>query len=127
MSSSMAYHNQQYHQRRGQVGAEGHMTEEEDYYPAGGHPPPSPYSRNQGNNNEDSTIYNEHDHYYYDMLDQRKRELEWRENRTLDDPKGHVQGPIPLSMQQSYYATAYPNNVIVVREGLTSAEGVIRW
>lgn len=118
-SSSMAYH----HQRRGQVGAEEYMVEE-DYYPAGGQAPPS--SRRPGNHYDEDTIYNEQDQYYYDMLEQRKRELEWRDqNRTVDDPKGHVQGPIPLSMQQSYYPTAYPDNVVVVREASTTAEGVM--
>ncbi|KAG0274707.1 hypothetical protein BGZ95_009525 [Linnemannia exigua] len=97
-----------YHQRRGQVGAEDYMADE-DYYPAGGQPPPM----RSGNDNVGggATIYNEQDQYYYDLLEQRKRELEWKENRTLNDPKGHVQGPIPLSMQQSYYPTAYPDNV----------------
>ncbi|KAK3805699.1 MAG: hypothetical protein JOS17DRAFT_768354 [Linnemannia elongata] len=118
-SSSMAYHPQ----RRGQVGAEEYMAEE-DYYPAGGQTPPS--SGHPGNHLDGDTIYNEQDQYYYDMLERRKRELEWRDqNRTVDDPKGHVQGPIPLSMQQSYYPTAYPDNVVVVREASTTAEGVM--
>ncbi|KAF9297178.1 hypothetical protein BGZ88_010819 [Linnemannia elongata] len=118
-SSSMAYH----HQRRGQVGAEEYLVEE-DYYPAGGQAPP--FSRYSGNHHDEDTIYNEQDQYYYDMLEQRKRELEWRDqNRTVDDPKGHVQGPIPLSMQQSYFPTAYPDNVIVVREASTTANGVM--
>ncbi|KAF9143585.1 hypothetical protein BG015_000378, partial [Linnemannia schmuckeri] len=122
-SSSMACHHQYQYQRRSQVGAGDYIAE--DYYPAGGQPPPS--SRHPGNHNYDSdTIYNEQDHYYYDMLEQRKRELEWRDqNRTLNDPKGHVQGPIPLSMQQSYYPTAYPDNVIVVRKASTTAERVM--
>ncbi|KAF8941043.1 hypothetical protein BGZ47_007512 [Haplosporangium gracile] len=123
-SSSMAYHHQYQYQRRNQVGAEDYMAEE-DYYPAGGQPLTS--SRHPGNLNYGSdTICNEQDHYYYDMLEQRKRELEWREqNRTLDDPKGHVQGPIPLSMQQSYYPIACPDNVVVVWESSTTAEGVM--
>ncbi|KAG0219207.1 hypothetical protein BGX33_004271 [Mortierella sp. NVP41] len=103
--------------RGGQVGVERYMTEEEDYYPAGGYPPPQPSLRMSDMNG---------DEYYWDALEQqRKRGLEWRENRTLDDPKGHVQGPIPMSMQQSYYATAYPNNVVIVREAMTTAEGVL--
>ncbi|KAF9122190.1 hypothetical protein BGW39_009975, partial [Mortierella sp. 14UC] len=111
-----------HHQRRGQVGAEEYMIEE-DYYPAGGHPPPMRHQLS-GHDGEGATIYSEQDRYYYDLLEQRKRELEWRENRTLDDPKGHVQGPIPLSMQQSYYPTIYPNNVVVVREAITTG-GVV--
>ncbi|KAF9133500.1 hypothetical protein BGX30_012272 [Mortierella sp. GBA39] len=118
-SSSMACH----HQRRGQVGADEYMVGE-DYYPAGGQALPS--LRHPGNHHDGDTIYNEQDQYYYDLLEQRKQELEWRDqNRTVDDAKGHVQGPIPLSMQQSYYATAYPDNVVAVRETLMAADGVL--
>ncbi|KAF9901048.1 hypothetical protein EC991_006583 [Linnemannia zychae] len=107
-----------HHQRRGQVGAEEYIIEE-DYYPAGGHPPPMRYDGGG------TTIYNEQDQYYYDLLEQQKRELEWRENRTLDDPKGHVQGPIPLSMQQSYFPTAYPNNVVQVVDTTTTPHEIV--
>ncbi|KAF9421038.1 hypothetical protein BGZ94_008956 [Podila epigama] len=41
---------------------------------------------------------------YYDTLDGRKRNLEWIEHRTREDPQRHVQGPIPLSMQSNYHA-----------------------
>ncbi|KAF9546494.1 hypothetical protein EC957_009708 [Mortierella hygrophila] len=118
-SSSMACH----HRRRGQVGVEEYMVEE-DYYPAGGQALPS--LRLPGNHYDGDTIYNEQDQYYYDLLEQRKKELEWRDqNRTVDDPKEHIQGPIPLSMQQSYYATAYPDNVVAVRETLMAANRVM--
>ncbi|GJJ69428.1 hypothetical protein EMPS_01774 [Entomortierella parvispora] len=40
----------------------------------------------------------------------RKRELDWLENRTRDDPQRYVQGPIPLSLQQNYFARTMAAN-----------------
>ncbi|KAG0369885.1 hypothetical protein BGZ54_008537 [Gamsiella multidivaricata] len=39
---------------------------------------------------------------YHDTSDRRKHELGWPEQRTSDDPRRHVQGPIPMSMQQGF-------------------------
>ncbi|KAG0094622.1 hypothetical protein BGZ93_006996 [Podila epicladia] len=41
---------------------------------------------------------------YYDTLDGRKRNLERIEHNTREDPMRHVQGPIPMSMQTSYFS-----------------------
>ncbi|KAK3813141.1 MAG: hypothetical protein J3Q66DRAFT_347503 [Benniella sp.] len=64
----------------------------EDCYPA-------------GQRSEDNILQED----YYDSLNQRSREPHWLDHqRTKDDPRQHVQGPIPFSMQQTYFGGAMP-------------------
>ncbi|CAO3575010.1 unnamed protein product [Mortierella alpina] len=77
-----------YPARRGQI-----APEDEDYYPAG-----------EGSHRTDDFDPQED---YYDTLDQRKMALEWLQQknragtRSMDDPRNHIQEPIPLAMRQS--------------------------
>ncbi|KAF9989235.1 hypothetical protein BGZ75_007057 [Mortierella antarctica] len=77
-----------YPARRGQI-----APEDEDYYPAG-----------EGSRRTDDFEPQED---YHDTLDQRKMALEWLEqknragSRSMDDPRNHVQEPIPLAMRQN--------------------------
>jgi len=94
-----------YYGGRGQFGPE---DPEEDDIPAGGHTLPGGgaggggfgyYGEGHGGGGQQVG-----DDRFYDYTSDphRKRELEWLENRTRDDPQRHVQGPIPLSMQLNY-------------------------
>ncbi|KAF9968817.1 hypothetical protein BGZ70_005621 [Mortierella alpina] len=77
-----------YPARRGQI-----APEDEDYFPAG-----------EGSRRTDD-FYPQED--YYDTLDQRKMALDWLEQknragtRSMDDPRSHIQEPIPLAMRQN--------------------------
>ncbi|KAF9576027.1 hypothetical protein EC968_000587 [Mortierella alpina] len=77
-----------YPARRGQI-----APEDEDYYPAG-----------EGSRRADDFDPQED---YYDTLDQRKTALDWLEQsnragtRSMDDPRNHIQGSIPLTMRQN--------------------------
>ncbi|KAF9954481.1 hypothetical protein BGZ72_004558 [Mortierella alpina] len=81
-----------YPARRGQI-----APEDEDYYPAG-----------EGSRRTRGPDDFEPQEDYHDTLNQRKWALDWLEqknrggSRSMDDPKNHVQEPIPLSMRQNF-------------------------
>ncbi|KAF9291009.1 hypothetical protein BGZ68_005430 [Mortierella alpina] len=89
-----------YPARRGQI-----APEDEDYYPAG-----EGSRRTRGPDDFDPQ------EDYYDTLDQRKMALDWLEqknragSRSMDDPRNHVQGPIPLAMRQNLSAGGAATN-----------------
>ncbi|KAG0054185.1 hypothetical protein BGZ83_011795 [Gryganskiella cystojenkinii] len=99
--------------RRGQRGQFGPDDPEEDDFPAGGHTLPGGggaggglgfYGEAQSTGNNRVGAMGNEDDLYYDVQE-RKRGLNYDlENRTRDDPQMHVQGPIPMSMQQYYFS-----------------------